>query len=149
MSLTSPTTDKRPASPALHASLAHARLPRWAPAAIAAGSVTAGIGLGLVAGWHSRVQWGMLAALFFVLATFAITTKVEGSRQGKDRVATSVVWVCFILALVPLLSLAWVTVTKGIKVIDGYFLTHSMSGLLDTDEGGGIYHALLGTLEQV
>lgn len=149
MNQTSQVMDKRPVSPTLHASLAHARLPRWAPAAIAAGSVAAGIGIGLAAGWHSRVQWGMLAALIFVLATFTITTKVEGSRQGKDRVATSVVWVCFVLALVPLLSLAWVTISKGIKVIDGYFLSHSMSGLLDTDEGGGIYHALLGTLEQV
>ncbi|MGG8407690.1 phosphate ABC transporter permease PstA, partial [Streptomyces sp. 12297] len=38
---------------------------------------------------------------------------------------------------------------KGIKVLDAYFLSHSMSGLLDAEEGGGVYHALLGTLEQV
>lgn len=132
-----------------HDPLKHARLPRWTPFAIALGSVAAGCGLGLVAGWHSRIQWGLLSSLFFVLATYLITSKVEGSRQAKDRVATSLVWVCFILAVIPLLSLAWVTISKGIEVLDPYFLSHSMNGVLDTEAGGGVYHALLGTIEQV
>ena len=136
-------------SPSPRRPLAHARLPRWTPAAVAVGSIAAGIGIGLAAGWHSKVQWGLIAALLFVLATYAITTKVEGSRQAKDRVATSLVWVCFVLAVVPLLSLAWVTVSKGLEVLDGYFLSHSMNGVLDAEAGGGVYHALLGTIEQV
>ncbi|MEV4333304.1 phosphate ABC transporter permease PstA [Streptomyces sp. NPDC049597] len=131
------------------APLSHARMPRWAPAAIAVGSIAAGCAIGLGAGWHSRVQWGLIAALIFVAATFVITSKVENIRQAKDRVATSVVWVCFVLAVVPLLSLAWVTVSKGLEVVDGYFLSHSMNGVLDAQPGGGIYHALLGTVEQV
>lgn len=142
-------TDKRPVAVVRHAPLSHARLPRWAPAAIAAGSIAAGCGLGLAAGWQSRIQWGLLAALFFVLASYLITTKVEGSRQAKDRFATSVVWVCFILAVIPLVSLAWVTISKGVTVLDPYFLSHSMNGVLDAEAGGGIYHALLGTIEQV
>lgn len=130
-------------------SLSHARLPRWTPAAVAVGSIAAGIGIGLAAGWHSKVQWGLIAALLFVLATYGITTKVEGSRQAKDRVATSLVWVCFVLAVVPLLSLAWVTISKGLEALDPYFLSHSMNGVLDAETGGGVYHALLGTIEQV
>ncbi|MCJ1680716.1 phosphate ABC transporter permease PstA [Streptomyces sp. APSN-46.1] len=141
--------ERRPAPALDPTSLAHARLPRWAPAAIAVGSVAVATGLGLAAGWHSKIQWGMIAALLFVTANYAITSKVEGRRQAKDRVATSVVWVCFALAIVPLASLAWITISKGVKVLDPYFLTHSMSGLLDVEAGGGIYHALLGTLEQV
>ncbi|MDV9191522.1 phosphate ABC transporter permease PstA [Streptomyces sp. SR27] len=130
-------------------SLSHARLPRWTPLAVAAGSVAAGAGIGLAAGWHSKVQWGLIAALLFVLVTFTVTTKVEGRRQAKDRVATSLVWVCFVLAVIPLLSLGWVTISKGAQVLDVYFLTHSMNGVLDTEAGGGVYHALLGTIEQV
>jgi phosphate transport system permease protein len=136
-------------TPVRTGALSHARLPRWAPAAIAAGSIAAGCGIGLAAGWHSRVQWGMIAALVFVLATYVITTKVENSRQAKDRVATSLVWVSFVLAIVPLFSLAWVTIGEGVEVVDGYFLSHSMNGVLDAQPGGGIYHALLGTVEQV
>jgi phosphate transport system permease protein len=141
--------DTRPVATVRSGPLSHARLPRWAPAAIAAGSIAAGCGIGLAAGWQSRVQWGMIAALVFVLATYVVTTKVENSRQAKDRVATSLVWVCFVLAVVPLFSLAWVTITKGMEVVDGYFLGHSMNGVLDAEPGGGIYHALLGTIEQV
>ncbi|MEU7024789.1 phosphate ABC transporter permease PstA [Streptomyces sp. NPDC046203] len=129
--------------------LSQARLPRWTPAAVAAGSIAAGCGLGLAAGWHSKVQWGLVSALLFVLVTYAVTTKVEGARQAKDRVATSLVWVCFVLAVIPLLSLAWVTVSKGVEALDPYFLSHSMNGVLDAETGGGVYHALLGTIEQV
>ncbi|MFJ3933628.1 phosphate ABC transporter permease PstA [Streptomyces sp. NPDC090029] len=135
--------------PAGSAPLAQAHMPKWAPAAIAAGSLLVGCGAGLAAGWHSRVQWGLVSALLFVLGTFVITAKVENIRQAKDRVATSLVWVCFVLAVVPLLSLGWVTITKGVEVLDVYFLTHSMNGVLDAEAGGGIYHALLGTIEQV
>lgn len=143
------TQDKRPSVAEPQGSLSHARMPRWSPLAIAAGSAALGTVIGVAAGLDSKVQWGLLAGLIFIGGTYLITAKVEGSRQGKNQVATSLVWVCFILAVIPLLSLAWTTLSKGASVIDGYFLTHSMSGLLDTDEGGGIYHALLGTIEQV
>ncbi|MFJ5711985.1 MULTISPECIES: phosphate ABC transporter permease PstA [unclassified Streptomyces] len=139
-----PVTFAKPRGP-----LSHARLPRWTPLAVAAGSIAAGVGIGLAAGWHSKVQWGLVSALLFVLVTYAVTTKVEGARQAKDRVATSLVWVCFVLAVIPLVSLAWVTISKGLEVLDMYFLTHSMNGVLDAEAGGGVYHALLGTLEQV
>ncbi|MBA0053812.1 phosphate ABC transporter permease PstA [Streptomyces sp. AJS327] len=129
--------------------LAQRRLPRWAPLGVAGGSVALAVGLGLVAGWESRVQWGLLAALFFVAGTYAITSAVEGPRQARDRIATSVVWVCFLVALVPLVSLGWTTVERGLPLLDGYFLTHSMGGMTNLEPGGGIYHALLGTLEQV
>ncbi|MET8678443.1 phosphate ABC transporter permease PstA [Streptomyces sp. NPDC004647] len=142
--------DKRPVTDApQHSTLAHARLPRWAPAGIAVGSVALGCGAGLAAGWHSKVQWGLISAILFVLATYAITARVEGRRQARDRVATSLVWVCFILAIIPLVSLAWTTVVRGAKTLDGAFLGHSMAGLANTDEGGGVYHAIIGTLEQV
>ncbi|MFI6944225.1 phosphate ABC transporter permease PstA [Streptomyces sp. NPDC050418] len=126
-----------------------ARLPKWAPYVIAAGSIAAGVGIGLVGSLDSRIQWGLIAALLFVLVTYVLAAKVEGGRQAKDRIATSVVWVAFLLAVIPLVSLIWETVARGIKVLDGYFLTTSMGVLADTDVGGGIYHALIGTLEQV
>ncbi|MER6712168.1 MULTISPECIES: phosphate ABC transporter permease PstA [unclassified Streptomyces] len=126
-----------------------ARLPKWAPYGIAAGSIAVAIGIGLAAGLHSRVQWGLIAAILYVLGTYALATMVEGKRQAKDRIATSLVWVAFLLAVIPLASLVWSTVARGVKVLDLYFLTHSMGVVADTEPGGGIYHAILGTLEQV
>ncbi|MFE3326636.1 phosphate ABC transporter permease PstA [Streptomyces sp. NPDC059176] len=140
--------DARPAAPR-GAALSRRGLPRWAQPAIAALSAALGVGIGLVAGWESRVQWGLIAALLFVIISYATTSVVENRRQAKDRLATSIVWVCFVLAVVPLLSLIWVTVSRGVKALSGYFLTHSMAGVPGFEPGGGVYHAILGTLEQV
>ncbi|MGX5188840.1 phosphate ABC transporter permease PstA [Streptomyces avermitilis] len=136
-------TDKRPST------LRGASLPKWSPWAIAAGSVALAVVIGVLGGLGSKVQWGLIAALLFVLGTYAVAAKVEGRRQAKDRVATSLVWVCFLIAVVPLASLIWETVKRGVKVFDVYFLTHSMGVVADTETGGGIYHAIIGTLEQV
>ncbi|MFG3661411.1 phosphate ABC transporter permease PstA [Streptomyces sp. NPDC047706] len=134
---------KRPSS------LRGANLPKWAPWAIAAGSVAVAVAIGMAAGLDSRIQWGLIASIVYILGTFAIATAVEGKRQAKDRIATSLVWVAFLLAVVPLASLVWATVQRGIKVLDVYFLTHSMGVVGDREVGGGIYHAIIGTLEQV
>ncbi|MBG0854231.1 phosphate ABC transporter permease PstA [Streptomyces spinoverrucosus] len=126
-----------------------ASLPKWAPWGIAAGSLAVAVGIGLGAGLDSRIQWGLIAAILYVLGTYVIAAVVEGKRQAKDRVATSLVWVSFLIAVVPLASLVWATVQRGTKVLDGYFLTHSMGVVGDREPGGGIYHAIIGSLEQV
>ncbi|RFU85755.1 phosphate ABC transporter permease PtsA [Streptomyces triticagri] len=126
-----------------------ARLPRWTPWLVVAGSAAAAAGIGLAAGLDSRIQWGLIAAALFVLVTYALSAKVEGPRHAKDRIATSLVWVCLLIAVIPLASLIYETVARGVKVLDGYFLSHSMGLIADSEAGGGIYHALLGTLQQV
>jgi phosphate transport system permease protein len=130
-------------------SLQGARLPKWSPWAIAAGSAAVAVGIGLAAGMDSKVEWGLIAGLLFVLGTYVLAARVEGRRQAKDRIATSLVWLAFLLAVVPLVSLIWTTVQRGVKVLDVYFLTHSMGVVADSEPGGGIYHAILGSLEQV
>ncbi|MDH6700225.1 phosphate ABC transporter permease PstA [Streptomyces griseoviridis] len=136
-------TEERPST------LRGASLPKWSPWAIAAGSLAVAVLLGLVAGIDSRIQWGLIAGLLFLVATYVLAAKVEGRRQAKDRIATSLVWVAFLLAVVPLVSLVWTTVARGTKVLDLYFLTHSMGIVADSQPGGGIYHAIIGSLEQV
>ncbi|MGI5436275.1 phosphate ABC transporter permease PstA [Streptomyces shenzhenensis] len=135
--------DKRPSA------LRGASMPKWSPWAIAAGSVAVAIGISLVAGFDSKIQWGLLSGLIFLIATYGIAARVEGRRQAKDRIATGLVWVAFLVALIPLLSLVWTTVSRGVKVLDIYFLTHSMGIVADAQPGGGVYHAIIGSLEQV
>ncbi|WP_225833860.1 phosphate ABC transporter permease PstA [Streptomyces sp. NK08204] len=136
-------TDKQPST------LRGASLPRWSPWAIAGGSLALGLGISFAAGLHSKIQWGLIAAVLFVLGTYVLAARVEGRRQAKDRVATSLVWVAFLVAVVPLVSLIWVTVARGVKVLDPYFLSHSMGVVADTEPGGGVYAAIIGSLEQV
>jgi phosphate transport system permease protein len=125
------------------------RLPRWAPAAIAVGAVAAAVAIGTGFGLTSQIQWGLIAAVLFVAGQFAVAARVEGGRQAKDRLATSLVWFALLIAVVPLASLLWETVRQGAKVLDGYFLGHSMNGVITLQPGGGVYHALLGTIMQV
>ena len=135
--------DKRPNS------MQGASLPKWFSWALGAASIALGIGISFAAGLDSNIQWGLIAAILFVLGTYVIATMVEGKRQAKDRIATSLVWVAFLLAVVPLVSLVWTTVVRGVKVLDVYFLSHSMGVVADNEPGGGIYHAIIGSLEQV
>ncbi|MEV6973998.1 phosphate ABC transporter permease PstA [Kitasatospora sp. NPDC093806] len=144
-SLTSAPADARPVGRPLTAN----RLPKWTPPAVAAGAVVLGCGIGAVGGLESKLQWGLISAVLFVVISYVLSAQVEGRRQAKDRLATSVVWVAFILAVIPLLSLTVYTVQQGIKVVDGNFLSHSMRGVRQSGPGGGIYHALIGTLQQV
>ncbi|MFB7174423.1 phosphate ABC transporter permease PstA [Streptomyces sp. NPDC056254] len=141
-----PTRAPRSAAPT---SLTRGGLPRWAPAGIAVLAIALGSGIGLVLNLASKIQWGLTAALLFVAITYTASAVIENRRQAKDRVATSLVWVCFVLAVIPLLSLVWTTVSRGLKMLSGDFLSHSMNGVTSFDEGGGVYHALLGTIEQI
>ncbi|WP_457030479.1 phosphate ABC transporter permease PstA [Kitasatospora sp. P5_F3] len=145
----STVTDSVAVAPQLRRGLTTNRLPSWAPAGIAALSVVIGVAIGLIGSLDSKIQWGLLAGLAFVGLTYALSAKVEGRRQAKDRLATSVVWLAFVLAVIPLAALVFYTIQQGASVVDARFLNHSMKGVLQTEAGGGVYHALIGTLMQV
>ncbi|KJK56810.1 phosphate ABC transporter permease PstA [Saccharothrix sp. ST-888] len=143
------TTTSAAAAPLLRRDLTNARLPKWAAPGIAVLAVALGCGIGAGAGLKSHLQWGLISAVLFLALSYGLAAKVEGRRQAKDRFATSVVWVAFILAVVPLVSLTVYTIQQGIGVVNGNFLSHSMKNVISAGPGGGIYHALIGTVEQV
>jgi phosphate transport system permease protein len=74
---------------------------------------------------------------------------VSVGRKIKDRVVQILVYLAFALALIPLVSVLWTVASKGIKRFDPEFFTHSMNGIGANDAGGGAYHAIIGTVEQV
>jgi len=75
--------------------------------------------------------------------------QVSPGRKIKDRVIQGLVYAAFLLAVIPLVSVLWTVISHGIKSLNATFLTHSMNAVLPTDKGGGLYHAIIGTLEQV
>jgi phosphate transport system permease protein len=74
----------------------------------------------------------------------------SGWRKAKDRLATTVIYASFALALVPLAWLLWTVLSRGLASItaDGWF-TSSQRGITYRDGGGGALHAIIGTVEQV
>lgn len=117
-------------------------LPRFALRGIGIGSVVVAVVIILVGG---PAALGVLIGwLLFIVATVGATGFVSGSRRAKDRLATGLVYSAFGVALLPLGTLLWVVVKNGAPTINGQFLTYSMRNIIGP--GGGIYHAILGTL---
>jgi phosphate transport system permease protein len=86
----------------------------------------------------------VVAVVFYAVALPLWSRIVEGGRAAKDRLVTTLVWAAFAVALVPLVSLVITVVKNGIGVLSGQFLTYSMRNIIG--EGGGIYHAIMGTV---
>jgi phosphate transport system permease protein len=122
-------------------------LPKPVPYAIAAGAL--GLTLAVKATHGNWALSVLLGGLAFVAALTAVSWKYEDGRRAKDRFATSLVTTAFALALVPLVSVLGYTLQRGYAELSPYFLSHSMRGVGARDDTGGIYHAIVGTLQQV
>ena len=81
----------------------------------------------------------------FTVAIYVISRIIEGVRKATDRLVTIMVSTAFSLALIPLISLAYTVVTKGVARFDAEFFTFSMRNVVG--EGGGALHAIIGTVE--
>ncbi len=68
-------------------------------------------------------------------------------RRRTDVTMRVLISGAFVLAMIPLISLTWTVVSRGVGRLDGYFLLHSMRGVFGGMDAGGIYHAIVGTVE--
>ena len=80
--------------------------------------------------------------------TLAATT--SGRRKFKNNLATVLVTSSFVVAVIPLVWLLYTVISRGLHALtrDGWF-TRSQRDITYKDPGGGAYHAILGTFEQV
>jgi phosphate transport system permease protein len=74
---------------------------------------------------------------------------VGRGRRWRNRLAMAACASMLLVALIPLFALLGFTVMRGAHRLSPAFLTHSMAGIPPLSPGGGIYHAAIGTLEQV
>jgi phosphate transport system permease protein len=75
--------------------------------------------------------------------------EISFGRKLKDRLVLVLVYLAFIIAVIPLISVLWTVLKNGLSRLDSTFLTHSMNAVGAADPGGGAYHAIVGTIEQV
>jgi phosphate transport system permease protein len=116
---------------------------------LALGSIVFTILLFAFTGFGGRAGFIVVLFLVFALAQTAASFAREGRRQALDRLLTLCIRLAVLAALLPLALVLGYTIYRGAGKIDGNFLTHSMKGVGPLDSGGGVYHAALGTLEQV
>lgn len=137
--------------PGVANALTTGRLPGWAPWTLLITSwIVFFIIFGIVAAADGSGEFNIVAAVFlgavlFNILIFTVSNLVEGVRQAKDRLVTSLVSTAFIVALLPLISLVYTVLVNGsARFFDITFFTSSMRNV--TGEGGGALHGIVGTL---
>ena len=88
---------------------------------------------------------GLLGFAVFMTITYVASRSVEGRRKATDRIVTGWVSAAFALTVIPLVSLTWTVIEKGLNRLDVEFFTSSMRNVVG--EGGGALHAIIGTLQ--
>ncbi|WP_068261209.1 phosphate ABC transporter permease PstA [Janibacter limosus] len=115
---------------------------RWA---ILTGSAIVAIALLAALGALNPLSTILVGALIYCVAIYVAARAVEGARHATDRMVTGVVTTAFLLAMVPLISVIWTILSKGLDRFDIEFFTYSMRGVGSGDIGGA-YHAIIGTI---
>jgi phosphate transport system permease protein len=117
--------------------------PSWAPWAILGGTAVV-VGGGLLLSGRGVGLAAAATAVVYALAVYLTSRAVEGPRKATDRLVTVVVTTAFLIAMVPLVSVIVTVLANGLARFDVEFFTNSMRGVVG--EGGGGYHAIVGTL---
>lgn len=151
------TTEQRSQtrSPKNQNSLTSGQRPKWLIPAILVGSIVVGAALAALVSF-SVALWAVFAAVIFLIAAPIAVTSIEGSRQGKNAALTYLVYGAFILAVIPLISVIWTVLFRGIPTLSPELLTTTMSSVTAIDDQqsvengtgvqGGILHAIVGSV---
>ncbi|KAA0916481.1 phosphate ABC transporter permease PstA [Dietzia sp. ANT_WB102] len=74
---------------------------------------------------------------------------ISTSRKIKNKAATVVFTVCFVLAVIPLVALLFKVITSGLPaIIDVTWWTNSFNLVAPSSMAGGVGHAIYGSLVQ-
>ncbi|WP_159501352.1 phosphate ABC transporter permease PstA [Microbacterium sp. 18062] len=147
---TTATPPTRPANAgAAPTRLTNGRLPAWAPWTLLGASLLVTFVLFLVLGTAGGeglnvAGWLLSAAIVYLVLIYVLSAIIEGRRKAFDRLITGVVTAAFLIAMVPLISVAYTVVTLGAPNWSGEFFSSSMRNVVG--EGGGALHAIVGTV---
>ncbi len=73
--------------------------------------------------------------------------QTDARRRRTDVTMRVLIVGAFLLAMIPLVSVIWTVLSNGLHRFNLYFLSVSMRGVFGGMDAGGIYHAILGTVE--
>ncbi|HKS46258.1 MAG TPA: phosphate ABC transporter permease PstA [Amycolatopsis sp.] len=82
-------------------------------------------------------------------ATAPAFQQLSFGRKAKNAIATALVWLSFLIAVVPLVWVLYTVIANGIKKLPySNWWTQDFGSVLSDEVGGGVLHAIVGTLEQ-
>jgi phosphate transport system permease protein len=93
-----------------------------------------------------------VSPIVIVLVAYAVTLGsvytwsrvLEGPRRATDRAVTITVTAAFLLALLPLVSVLYTVIDRGMARFDSGFFTETSRNVVGA--GGGAYQAIIGTI---
>lgn len=131
------------------------RFEKVTPAAFfeAALSVTGGLAIALILRTVLHWQGLMSTFVFAYVATLALgmvlLRTMYGSLAAGDRVVTVLIWSVGLLACCLLAWLLGFVLLKGISKLSWTFFVEDLGKTSALNKGGGMRHAIIGTVEQV
>jgi phosphate transport system permease protein len=115
--------------------------------AVAALLIAAALVYGLSIG--NWVLVAVLGLVFYLAGLQFAAGRVEGRRAARNRMWKTLIYSACVLAILPLASVVWTLLSKGVERLDADFFLTSMNNIGARDPNGGAYHAIVGTLQQV
>jgi phosphate transport system permease protein len=137
-------TEQRPAPTEQPSSITAGRLGTGQHIAVAVGAVGLGALSWLPDGSPNWARWVIVTIVAYCGGIYLAARIVEGRRPAIDRLMFAIVTSCFLIVSMPLVSLVWTVIERGMSRFDTAFFTETMRGVVG--EGGGAYHAIVGTL---
>lgn len=137
-------TELRPAPKGQPSAITAGRLGTPRHIAVVVGAVVLGVLTWLPSGSINWSRWIVVTLVAYCAGIYVLSRIIEGRRQAVDRLMAAVVTSCFAIVMLPLVSLVWTVVERGSNRFDTAFFSETMRGVVG--EGGGAYHAIVGTL---
>lgn len=114
----------------------------------AAGCSLAGL-LCVVMDWRHPLTFAVWAIVWFLLCTWMMARDTTSPVVATDRLVTTLVWLAGIGAVAVLVWMVGFVAIKGIPGLDAEFFTNDLSDVGPLDPGGGAFHAIVGTVQQI
>ncbi len=117
------------------------------------GSLAAAGVLGGILCWF--LSWGgllgpaLVVGLLFVAIFSIVVRESSGQEAASARIAHVLIVVVSVSAVAPVVAMIGYVVVKGLPALRPGFFVQNMAKVGPLDKGGGAFHSIIGTLEQV
>lgn len=99
--------------------------------------------------WNDAMGTALVAMLMFVGTHYLIVRERSTPEVAIDKAITTIMWTIGTAVVAVLVWMVTFVTVKGIVKLRPGFLTSDLRTVSALDEGGGAYHAIVGTFEQV
>lgn len=99
--------------------------------------------------WDDIVGTATVALIAGIALHYAIVRQRSSAEVALDKAMTTVMWTVGVLVIALLAWMVGFVTVKGMKRLRWSFLTQDLKTVSALDEGGGAFHALVGSIEQV